>query len=53
MKYTRPEVEIMELDVLDVIQTSGTYPEEEKPVDPTPGGNGGPMVPFSRNIPTI
>ena len=45
MKYTRPELEIIELDVLDVIQTSnggegGNTGEKE----PTPGGNGTPIV---------
>lgn len=38
MKYLKPEIEILNLDMLDVIATSG---------DPNPGENGGPMVPFS------
>ncbi len=38
MKYSKPEIEIIEINAVDVIATSG---------DPNPGENGGPMVPFS------
>ena len=51
MKYTRPEVEIMELDKIDVIQTSG----EQGGI--VPGENGTPVDPIStldsKNVPTI
>lgn len=50
MKYRRPEVEIMELDKIDVIQTSG-----DGGIDT--GDNGTPGVGFSMNgrtdVPTI
>ncbi len=48
MKYTRPEVEIMELDMIDVIQTSNA----ESNTKPIPGENEGEILPVS-NIPTI
>ncbi len=42
MKYTRPEVEIMELDKIDIIQTSGDGDIEI-------GDNGTPGTGFSMN----
>ncbi len=47
MKYAKPEVEIMELDLVDVIQTSNggeggnTGGDLE---DPSIGGNGTPII---------
>lgn len=48
MEYTRPEVEIIELDIVDVIQTSTVTDEG---IDE--GDNGTPGVGFSTRVPTI
>ena len=45
MKYTKPEAEIMELEVVDVIQTSIE--------EPTTGEDDTPITPFSTRVPTI
>lgn len=45
MKYTKPEVEITELEMVDVIQTSSGEPD--------PGDNGTPITPFSIDVPTL
>lgn len=38
MKYITPEIEILEIDVIDVIQTSGNGDSTEKPrPDEMPG----------------
>lgn len=49
MKYTKPEMEIMEIEVIDVIQTSPGGTEEGI----KPGDNGTPGVGFGSEIPTI
>lgn len=49
MKYTRPEVEIMELEQVDVIQTSGEEPKEDIELD----DNSTPGVGFKSNVPKI
>lgn len=41
MKYSKPEIEIIEINAVDVIATSG---EDNKP---STGPNGGPVVEFS------
>ena len=47
MEYQRPEIEILELDMMDVIATSSG--ENTAPI---PGENEGEILPVS-NIPTI
>ncbi len=45
MKYTKPELEIMELDVVDVIQTSNGGEGGNSGDDINIGGNGTPVRP--------
>ena len=44
MKYITPEIEIVDLDMLDVIATSGDTTKPTNPVDPDPGNNGLPIL---------
>ena len=39
MKYMAPEIEVLELDVIDVIQTSTVTDPENSKEPPTPGDN--------------
>ena len=49
MKYSKPEIEIIEINAIDVIATSGGGSNEgnEETTNPTPGGSGTPIVPFN------